>query len=54
MSKKYPKEIFVQKEKDVDDSYFLVWETADEANNGELMIYKLDAIVKKSTKTVLE
>lgn len=50
---KYPKEIYVQKEKDGDSSYLLANENVDDSNDGEVAIYELKKVVKKSTKTVI-
>ncbi len=54
MNKKYPKQVFVQREKDGEDSYLLVWEKSSEVNDGEVAIYELVGTKKKSTQTVLE
>ena len=49
----YPKQIFIQEEKDGDVKYLLAWNSADEANDGKVAIYKLDKVLTKTTKTVL-
>mgnify|MGYP001598803116 CR=1 FL=1 len=52
--KKFPKTIYVNKEKESDDSeYLLAWDSADDANDGLLAIYELKEIKTKSTKTIL-
>jgi len=51
---KYPKVIYVQKEQDRDDSFYLnADEKIEDREDGQVAIYELKKIVKKSTKTII-
>ena len=54
-TKKYPRMVYVQKEKDCNsaDEILLAWDDAGEANDGKLAIYKFVKMVNKETKTIL-
>lgn len=51
---KYPKTIYVQKEKDTDNStYLLAWDKVDDANDGEVAVYEFVENKKKITTSHL-
>ena len=52
--KKYPKQIYIQKEKDGDSEYFLANDKKEEVNDGEFAIYSLVKVGKKKTETILD
>ena len=51
---KLPKEIYVQREQDGDTDYLLAWEDREEINDGEVGVYELKKVGKKSTKTLID
>ncbi len=52
----YPKIVFVQnqKEQNNDEEYLLVWDKAENANDGVIAVYELKEIKIKETKTILK
>ena len=56
MSKKikFPENVYVQKDDDATEDYFLCWENPMEAEDGEIAVYKLVETKRKITKTILE
>jgi hypothetical protein len=52
---KYPKIIYIQTEKERDNTeYLLAWETAEEANDGKIAVYELKEVKTKETKTIIK
>ncbi len=53
--KKLPKIIYITKEKESDDSeYLLAWDNAEDANEGQIGVYELKEIKTKEIKTILK
>lgn len=51
--KKFPKTIFISKEKESNGSeYLLAWDNVEDANDGDVAIYELKEVKIKKIKTI--